>query len=134
MKEYPFSLELAVRDYECDMNQHVNHAAYLNYLEHCRHEYLKSIGLGFADFIRRGINLIIIRAELDYKRSLLSGDRFMVGLIMDRISPLRFRFRQDIYSLPDKKLILKGVVIGTALNAKGRPELPEEIKNVLDAR
>ncbi len=134
MKEYQFSLDLSVRDYECDMNEHVNHAVYLNYLEHCRHEYLKSLGLGFADFVKRGINLIIIRAELDYKRSLLSGDRFMVGLIMDRISPLRFRFRQDIYSLPDRKLILRANVIGTALNAKGRPELPEEIKKALDVR
>ncbi len=134
MKDYPFVLEFSVRDYECDMNQHVNHAAYLNYLEHCRHEYLKSLGLGFTDFLNRGINLIIIKAEIDYKRSLLSGDRFMVGLIMDRISPLRFSFRQDIYSLPEKKLILKATLIGTALNAKGRPELPIEIKEVLDAR
>ncbi len=134
MKDYPFVLEFAVRDYECDMNQHVNHAAYLNYLEHCRHEYLKSLGLGFTDFLNRGINLIIIKAEIDYKRSLLSGDRFMVGLIMDRITPLRFSFRQDIYSLPEKKLILKANLIGTALNAKGRPELPVEITKVLDAR
>lgn len=134
MKEYPFTLELAVRDYECDMNEHVNHAVYLNYLEHCRHQYLKSLGLGFTDFVKRGINLIIIRAEIDYKRSLLSGDRFMVGLIMDRISPLRFRFRQDIYSLPEKKLVVRASMIGTALNEKGRPELPAEIKLALDQR
>ena len=134
MKDYPFVLEFSVRDYECDMNRHVNHAAYLNYLEHCRHEYLKSLGLGFTDFLEQGYNLIIIKAEIDYKRSLLSGEQFMVGLIMDRISPLRFRFRQDIYSLPDKKLILKANLIGTALNAKGRPELPVEINQALDAR
>ena len=38
MKQYQFQLEFQVRDYECDMQGHVNNAVYLNYLEHCRHE------------------------------------------------------------------------------------------------
>ncbi len=132
MKLYRFQLEFDVRDYECDMNGHVNNSVYLNYLEHARHEYLKSLGLPFAEFVRRGYNLIIIRSEIDYKRSLESGDRFKVCLNLEKVSPLRYRFEQDIYSLPDEKVILKARVIGTALNIKGRPELPPEIRSVVD--
>jgi len=51
---------------------------------------------------------------------------------LERISPVRIGFRQDIYRLPDRKLVVKALVTGTALNAKGRPQLPEAMKDILD--
>lgn len=38
-----------VRDYECDLQGVVNNAAYLNYLEHARHEMLRLSGIDFAE-------------------------------------------------------------------------------------
>lgn len=132
MKQYQFQLEFQARDYECDMQGHVNNAVYLNYLEHCRHEFIKELGLDFSELVRRGISLVIIRAEVDYKYSLRSGDRFMVGVILERVSPLRYRFVQDIYLLPENKLVLRARVTGTGVSAKGRPQLPEEIRSAFD--
>ncbi|MFO7576685.1 MAG: acyl-CoA thioesterase [Pelovirga sp.] len=131
MKQYDFKLEFQVRDYECDMQGHVNNAVYLNYLEHSRHEFIKQLGLDFAELVRRQVSLVIIRAEIDYRRSLYSGEHFVVGVMLERISPLRYRFLQDIYRLPDEELILKARVTGTGLNARGRPQLPEEIHQAL---
>jgi len=132
MEQNCFSLEMAVRDYECDLQGVVNNAVYQNYLEHARHEYLKSINIDFAALAAQGINLVVTRIELDYKTSLTSGDRFVVEVRLERISPVRIGFRQDIYRLPDRKAVIKGLVIGTALNAKGRPQLPEAMKDILD--
>jgi len=132
MRKYQFRLEFQVRDYECDLQGVVNNAVYQHYLEHSRHEFIKQLGLDFAELTRRGLNLVVIRAELDYKRSLRSGDRFWVGLILERISPLRFAFRQDIFLEPENLLVLKAWIIGTGVNAKGRPELPEEISRALE--
>ena len=56
----------------------------------------------------------------------------MVGVILERVSPLRYCFVQDIYLLPEKKLVLKGRVTGTGVNSKGRPELPEEVVTALE--
>ena len=131
MEQDCFTLEMAVRDYECDLQGVVNNAVYQNYLEHARHEYLKSIGIDFAVLTAQGINLVVTRVEIDYKASLTSGDRFVVEVRLERISPVRIGFRQDIYRLPDRKLAIKALVTGTALNAKGRPQLPEELKDVL---
>jgi acyl-CoA thioester hydrolase len=128
---YAFTLELGVRDYECDMQGIVNNSVYQNYLEHVRHEYLKEIGIDFADYTRRGINLVVVRAELDYKSPLQSGDRFMVGLNLRRESQLKFAFYQDICRLPDMKPVVKAKIIGTALNGRGRPEIPEELVKCL---
>jgi acyl-CoA thioester hydrolase len=117
---------MLVRDYECDLQGIVNNAVYQNYLEHARHEYLKSVGVDFKAFADKGINLVVARVELDYRSSLTSGDHFVVTLNFIKESRIRFAFLQNIYRLADEQLILKGKVIGVALNAKGRPFVPEE--------
>jgi len=133
MAGYAARLEFQVRDYECDMQGVVNNSVYQNYLEHARHEFLKTLGIDFAEMTRRGVNLVVVRVELDYKTPLLSSDRFWVGTRVERISPARFAFFQDIYRQPDEALILQAKVIGTALNEKGRPKIPPEIARLLSA-
>ena len=131
MEQSSFSMEMAVRDYECDMQGVVNNAVYQNYLEHARHEYLKSIGIDFADLTARGINLVVTRAEIDYRMSLKSGDRFAVEVSPERFSPLRIGFRQRILRLPDRTIAVQALVIGTALGATGRPRIPAELDALL---
>lgn len=126
-----FTLELDVRDYECDLQGVVNNAVYQNYLEHTRHVFLKAHGIDFAALTAAGVNLVVTRIELDYLISLRSGDRFGVSVTAERISRLRFGFRQDITRLPDGKPVLRALVIGTALGANGRPYLPPEIERLL---
>ena len=75
-----FALTLDVRDYECDLQGIVNNAIYQHYLEHARHQYLQSLGLSFARFHEQGHDLVLTRAEIDYKTPLRSGDRFTVEL------------------------------------------------------
>lgn len=130
MQDYSFKLELSVRDYECDLQGIVNNAVYQNYLEHTRHEYLKSVGIDFAEFTKKGVNLVVVRAELDYKSPLKSGDKFIIALNFKRESRLKFAFYQDIYL--GEKLILNAKVIGTSLNKSGRPEIPEELDRILN--
>ncbi len=130
MKEFIFNYEMEVRDYECDLQGVVNNSVYQNYLEHTRHCYIKSIGLDFVELKEKGINLMVKRVEIDYQAPLKSGDKFISSLRMERISPLRFGFVQHIYRQPDNKLMIKALVIGTAVNKRGRPELPEELVKV----
>ena len=132
MSEAIFSVDMAVRDYELDMQGVVNNAVYQNYLEHARHEYLKSLGLDFAECPRQQINLVVIRAELDYKASLTSGDRFAVSVRLERVSPVRFAFVQEI-TRADGKCVMQARIMGTALNERGRPRLPALIEDLLGA-
>ena len=130
--EYLHTIEFKVRDYECDMQGVVNNGVYQNYLEHARHEFLQTQAVNFAEVTAQGINLVVVRAELDYRDSLKSNDRFKVCSNLQRLSKLRFEFLQDIFRLSDSRLMLQARIIGTSINAKGRPFAPEFLEKLFD--
>lgn len=123
----PFTLDLEVRDYECDLQGIVNNAVYQNYLEHARHVFLKTRGIDFAALAAEGINLVLVRAELDFLFPLRSGDRFRISVVPERISLVRIAFHQQVVRLPDLKPVLRATVIGTAVDANGRPRRPDGV-------
>jgi len=132
--QYNFETPFKVRDYECDIQGVVNNAVYQNYLEHCRHEFISSIGLDFAKMHDEGIDAMVIKIELEYKMPLRSGDEFTVKLATDREGSLKFLFLQDIYRKSDDKLMLKGKVTAVCVNAKtGRPMAYPELIEAFDA-
>ena len=131
MTDKVFQCRIAVRDYECDMQGVVNNSVYQNYLEHARHEFLKHKGLDFAELTRRGIIVVVVRAELDYLQSLRSGDVFDVSVEPVRISAIRLGFQQQIIHEASRKVMLKALIVTTAVNERGRPWFPEELEQLL---
>jgi len=125
-----FSCDFCVRDYECDMQGIVNNAVYQNYLEHTRHDYLRSRGLDFAALTKAGVHMVVLRAELDYLRPLVSGDRFRVTLRAERISQLKVVFFQEIVR-GEEELVLRAVVTAGVIAGPGRPELPQPLADLL---
>ncbi|MFP4376521.1 MAG: acyl-CoA thioesterase [Spirochaetales bacterium] len=126
----PYTLSMEVRDYECDMEGIVNNAVYQNYLEHARHRFLKEVGVDFAELTRAGIHPVVVRAEIDYKRPLRSGDRFTVTVELERVSKLKFAFVQTI--LRDQGVnegagepVVLARIIAAIMNTEGRPLVPE---------
>lgn len=124
--EYLFSTEFIVRDYECDIQGVVNNANYQHYLEHARHEFLLSRDISFTSLHDEGTDLIVTRVEIDYKYPLRSRDKFVVRLYVEREGNLKIVFVQDIYRIPDNKLIVKARVTGIATR-KGKPARPGDI-------
>ncbi len=131
--QYAHEIEFKVRDYECDIQGVVNNGVYQNYLEHSRHEFLQSRGINFAEVTAAGVNLVVIRAELDYKNSLVSNDHFVVRSLVRQVSRVRFEFKQDIFRLPDETLMLAAIITGTSLNRRGRPFLPDLLVDLFSA-
>jgi acyl-CoA thioester hydrolase len=114
-----FKLTLSVRDYECDMQGRVNNAVYMNYFEHARHQYLKTIGIDFKHLIDQGIHLVATRVEIDYKKSLQNGDEIEVTANLQKISQIKYVFNQSIYR--KNELIAQGVIYAVGIDTKGKP-------------
>ncbi len=121
-----YSLEFRVRDYECDIQGVVNNANYQHYLEHARHEFLISKGISFAALHDEGLDLIVTKVEIEYKFPLRSRDSFVVTVNMAREGNIRIAFYQEIYRIPDNKLIVKAKIT-TAATRNGRPVFPADL-------
>ena len=131
--EYIFGTEFLVRDYECDLQGVVNNANYQHYLEHSRHQFLISRGISFAQLHEEGIDLIVTKVEINYKFPLRSRDRFIVRTRIQKEGYIRLSFIQDIYRLPDEKLIVSAKVTGVATQ-QGKPSRPGKIFELLNLK
>jgi acyl-CoA thioester hydrolase len=125
-KKYIHSTEFSVRDYECDLQGVVNNANYQHYFEHARHEFLIFRGISFVELHDEGLDLIVTRIEIDYKWPLRSRDKFIVRVNFRREGNVRILIDEDIYRLPDEKLIASAVVTAVATR-KGRPVAPGDL-------
>ncbi len=109
MNKYIYSVPFKVRDYECDLQGVVNNSVYQNYLEHARHEFLESVGANFKDLHDKGLDAMVSRVEIDYKKSLTSGDNFEVKIYIVQ-DGVKLVFYEDIYRTTDKALCAKGKI------------------------
>lgn len=109
LDDYKFTHEMKVRDYECDLQGIVNNANYQHFMEHSRHELLDSLGVNFGKLHEDGIDAMVAKITIEYKIPLRSGDKFIVGINLERKGP-KIIFYQDIYRLSYGKLCTKGIV------------------------
>ena len=110
MKDFIYSLDFKVRDYECDLQGVVNNAVYQNYLEHTRHEFLKTKGLDFEQLSKDNIAPMVYKAEITYKASLVSGDEFISTINVMREGDLKVVFCQRIYRKRDNRLMVNAKI------------------------
>ena len=109
MEKYIYELKMKVRDYECDLHGIVNNANYQHYLEHTRHEFLTATGVSFARLHEEGIDPVVARLTMAFKTPLRSGDEFVSKLYLKK-EGIKYVFYQDIYRLPDMKMVIKASV------------------------
>ncbi|MCK9344079.1 MAG: acyl-CoA thioesterase [Massilibacteroides sp.] len=129
-KEYIFTIEEKVRDYECDLQGVVNNANYQHYMEHTRHEFLVSLGDNFDAMHQQGIDAFVSRVDIRYKHSLHSGDTFISCLNVHK-DKFKLVFEQDIYKKADGILVSKGIVESVVVD-KGKLTRGEYFDKLLE--
>lgn len=106
-KSYLYLIKMKVRDYECDIQGVVNNSNYQRYMEHARHEFLETLGDNFSLMHDHGYDAMVARVEIDYKKSLRSGDYFFVGLNLAK-KGARIVFEQDVIRCDTLELAAQG--------------------------
>lgn len=122
--EYIYTLEMKVRDYECDLQGIVNNANYQHYTEHTRHEFLRSRGISFSGLHDRGIDAVVARMQMQFKMPLRSGDVFVSKLGLKK-QGIKYVFYQDIFRAADQRVVFRSVVETVCLVQGKLGECPE---------
>ena len=90
-----------VRTAELDSFGHVNHAVYLNYLEHSRFQALKEAGFSWVVLDKRNWAIFVVRLEVDYLAEARREDRLCVRTWADSFRRTSMVLHQDIVKADD---------------------------------
>jgi acyl-CoA thioester hydrolase len=131
-----FKEHFEVRDTEIDIQGIVNHSNYMIYLSHARHKYLHQVGIDFSEYAAKGLNLLVLSCNVNFKYALRPSDQFYVTCeTRPSSSPIKCSFYQEIRLLQNDKLALNAEFIATCVNEKAtkRSEkifVPDELKKL----
>jgi acyl-CoA thioester hydrolase len=124
---------LHARGYELDSFGHVNHAVYIQYLEHARWEMLLSEGITLETFKTWSRWPVIAGIQASYLRPVFLNDRLEVRTRMTSRSRVAFTFEQEIWRESEK--VFQAEVTGVMVNEQGKPAaIPEKMEQLITAK
>ena len=123
--------EIRVRYSDTDQMQRLHHAAYVEYLEVVRIEYLRSIGMSYKSVEESGYLLPVNTLEVSYRRGARYDDVIEFETTLEMISEVRLAFRSKLFI--DSTLIATARVELACIDAANhRPvRLPEHMRDLL---
>jgi YbgC/YbaW family acyl-CoA thioester hydrolase len=111
-----------VRFHELDPNGHVNHGIYLTYFESARIELLEALGFGLADLRARGIHLVVVEANVRFKRPAVASDLLTIDSHVAELRRASCWWHQRMTR--DGELIAEVDVRSSVVTPDGRPTRP----------
>lgn len=126
--------EIEVRSYELDSFGHVNHAVFLNYLEHGRFELLRAIGMPPESLPARGLSIYVVRLEIDYLKEARVGDRLLVRSRVEAFRRTTMVLAQEIARhSPSDAVLAEARVTAVWVGPDRRPtRVPEEVRRAFE--
>ena len=127
MTNRTYETSIDVRGYELDSYGHVNHAVYVNYLEHARWKMLEEEGIGIGDFKKWSRWPVIAGLEIHYQKPAFLGDHLEIRTEIIEVGKTSFTFAQSI--LRGEQPVAKAKIRVVMVNELGRPaSMPDEMK------
>ena len=100
---------LTVRYAETDMMGIVHHSRYYPWFEMARTEFVKKTGMTYSEMEKAGVLLPLTETGAKYICGLKYEDEVMVSCRLTKLSVARCEFEYEVYRLPDKTLVSKGI-------------------------
>lgn len=104
-----FETELQVRPDDIDMYQHVHSSRYMDYVLAARFDQMeRCYKMPMADFQKQGYGWFMATAQMNFKRPLGLGDRFIVRTWIEKFTLIGVKVQFQIIRILDDKLSCDG--------------------------
>src|SRR6187549_2310556 len=100
-------IETQVMFFDTDCAAVVHNLAYLRFIETARTLLAEQLGMSLAEMARTSIYPVVVRTEIDYKRTASLGDKLIVHGWLDSIERMRFWCAFEIRQATDDRLIVQ---------------------------
>ncbi|PWT72474.1 MAG: tol-pal system-associated acyl-CoA thioesterase [Proteobacteria bacterium] len=131
--ERVFRYALRVYYQDTDAGGVVFHAAYLNYFERARTEWLRDLGFGIGDLVRdAGVLFIVREIHVKYHKPALLDDKLIVTTGIEHLGRAQFTLEQRV--LREQEVIVQGRVnLGCVTATELKPaRVPPDIRAALE--
>ena len=128
-----FESEIKIRPDDIDLNNHVHHTKYIDYILAARYDQMKKdYKMSMNDFHEKGFNWYVSITHIEYKRALKLEDKIVVRTQVGFVEGAQCRVNFWIVRKDNEKVAAEGYIIYTMISIKsGRPvRIPEEIIRV----
>ena len=99
-----FETELQVRPDDIDMYQHVHSSRYMDYVLAARFEQMeRCYRMPMAEFQKLGYGWYMAATQMNFKRALGLGDRFIVRTWIEKFTPIGLRVQFEIDRMEAKR-------------------------------
>lgn len=125
-----FESEIKIRPDDIDLNNHVHNTKYLDYVLAARYEQMiNNYRMSMKEFHDLGYNWVVSATYIEYKRSLLLGDKILVRTQVDGVNGAQSKVKFWIVKKENEKVAAEGYLLYTMISLKsGRPvRIPEDI-------
>ena len=126
-----------VRVWYCDTDQMgiVHHSNYIRYYEAARSDFMRSLGLSYADVEARGIMMPILEVQSKYRRPAYYDEELTVRIRVDELPKVRITFHYELYNAAGDLLNTGMTQLGFMSAETRRPcRCPQWFIELLDGR
>lgn len=125
-------MEIRVYYEDTDCGGVVYYANYLKYFERARTEFLRDRGQPLTDYMKKGIEFIVVRAEVDYRFPARYNDVLDITTTVSEIARASFIMEYTVLRKEDGKLLASGMTRLACINKNGKPvRIPDGLLRVL---
>ncbi len=100
--------ELTVRYAETDRMGVVHHSRYFVWLEMARTDYIKSVGMSYADMEKGGVMLPVTGVTCKYRLPARYDDEIVVTARITRLTPARIEFSYTVTRKGETDILAEG--------------------------
>jgi acyl-CoA thioester hydrolase len=124
--------KLRVRYEETDTMGVVYYAKFFVWMEVGRVSLFRDIDFGYKEWVRREVEFPVVQAHADYRASARFDDEVLVKTRVATVGNSSIKFENEIYKLPEMKLLCTGHTVHVLLDSKGKKiTFPADLKKLI---
>ena len=125
-------INVRVRYQETDQMGIVYYSNYFVYFEIGRIEFLRSLGISYAEIEKENVFLAVAEAHCKYKAPAMFDDLLVIKTCLSMMKLARIEFCYEIRRINEEKLIAEGSTLLACLGVNKKPmAIPEKIRDAL---
>ena len=127
-----FDTHIRVEYHHTDQMGIVHHSNYVKFFEFARTEWLRAVGLTYAEMERRGVMMPIVDVHVKYRQPAYYDEVLSVSVFVDELPMARMIFRYEIRGEDGRDVASGTTTLGFIDSVTRRPQrAPEWLMEVL---